>query len=163
MNRKNKTRTVSFDARHSLHVGGPLARNASTFTSNMKPSSAMNGPIGNTTVKRMTKPKMPSESEIERWKQQPMAAARKKMLNIDADAMDYTLEAWEDDCLQNHAVHVSIRVCRPFTKGGCARELQGGRGEGGPARVCGWILLRGWTKDALNLAKSGCKVAVNSR
>ena len=43
------------------------------------------------------------------------------------------------------------------------RELQGERGEGGPARVCGWILLRGWTKDALNLAKSGCKVAVNSR
>ena len=32
-----------------------------------------------------------------------------------------------------------------------------------PARGCGWILLRGWTKDALNLAKSGCKVAVNSR
>ena len=41
------------------------------------------------------------------------------------------------------------------------RELQGERGMvGGPARVCGWILLRGWTKDALNLAKSGCKVAV---
>ena len=39
----------------------------------------------------------------------------------------------------------------------------GGEGEGGPARGCGWILLRGWTKDALNLAKSGCKVAVNSR
>ena len=119
--------------------------------------------------------------------------------------MHYTLEAWEDDCLQNHTVHVSIRVCRPFTKGGCAhgirgegelcstysldkcfatcltwwrrrisitrdgellrvgRELQGERGEGGPARVCGWILLLGWTKDALNLAKSGCKVAVNSR
>ena len=33
----------------------------------------------------------------------------------------------------------------------------------GPARGCGWILVRGWTKDALNLAKSGCKVAVNSR
>ena len=39
----------------------------------------------------------------------------------------------------------------------------GGQGEGGPARGCGWILLRGWTKDALNLAKSGCKVAVNLR
>ena len=31
--------------------------------------------------------------------------------------MHYTLEAREDDCLQNHTVHVSIRVCRPFTKG----------------------------------------------
>ena len=39
----------------------------------------------------------------------------------------------------------------------------GGEGEGGPARGCGWILLRGWTKDALNLAKSGCKVALNLR
>ena len=122
--------------------------------------------------------------------------------------MHYTLEAWEDDCLQNHTVHVSIRVCRPFTKGGCAHGIRGegelcstysldkcfatcltwwrrrisitqvheclmqtsggqgtagGQGEGGPARGCGWILLRGWTKDALNLAKSGCKVAVNSR
>ena len=37
----------------------------------------------------------------------------------------------------------------------------GGEGEGGPARGCGWILLRGWTKDALNLTKSGCKVALN--
>ena len=45
------------------------------------------------------------------------------------------------------------------------RELQGERGREapGPARGCGWILLRGWTKDALNLAKSGCKVALNLR
>ena len=41
--------------------------------------------------------------------------------------MHYTLEAREDDCLQNHTVHVSIRVCRPFTKGGCAYGI---RGEG---------------------------------
>ena len=41
--------------------------------------------------------------------------------------MHYTLEAREDDCLQNHTVHVSIRVCRPFTKGGCAHGI---RGEG---------------------------------
>ena len=44
-----------------------------------------------------------------------------------------------------------------------AGNCRGGEGEGGPARVCGWILLRGWTKDALNLAKSGCKVALNLR
>ena len=41
--------------------------------------------------------------------------------------MHYTLEAREDDCLQNHTVHVSIRVCWPFTKGGCAHGI---RGEG---------------------------------
>ena len=49
---------------------------------------------------------------------------------------------------------------RTFASG---QGTAGGEGEGGPARGCGWILLRGWTKDALNLAKSGCKVAVNSR
>ena len=41
-----------------------------------------------------------------------------------------------------------------------------GRGGGRPSeglRLDPTGPLRGWTKDALNLAKSGCKVAVNSR
>ena len=64
--------------------------------------------------------------------------------------MHYTLEAREDDCLQNHTVHVSIRVCRPFTKGGCAHGI---RGEGEATRKAPEVDIQlvlpsfGWGRD----------------